>query len=703
MKGQPARLLRLCRKELQETLRDRRTIITLVLMPLLIYPILSMTLNRFLISGAAGNGTEIRFVVQAETLQQAEALQQIVQSPLAMPPEAIQAASGSEPPAEFDFYGEGDTTPAENLKTGRIDVAARTTPGPPQRFTLTALEGKASSQQARRILVERIQWFNAAVARRQLQAAAAQPIAPEIEVAVDDLESRTSTSVLASIVPLMLVLMTITGAVYPAIDLTAGERERGTIEAVIASPVSRGSLLFAKYIAVVTVALLTAVVNLVAMFTTLWLGGLLEILLGQDAAFPWREIAQVLVLLVLFAGFFSAVLLTLTSFARSFKEAQAYLIPLMLLALAPGVLSLLPGIELTVPLAVVPLINITLLTRDVFAGQAMLVPASVAIATTVLYAVAALSVAARLFGSDAILRSSERSIGSLLKRPDQPQATPTASGAVLTLAALFPVYFVTANVLSRLAPAAIEGRLIINAFALILVFGCVPAVAAWLARCRFRSTFSLQSPGIAGLVGGLLMGLSVWAFSFELMWLAESLGIRALDTNNLEMARETAERMQRASPLILLATFALTPGVIEEWFFRGYLFSAFRRQLSAAKTILVCALLFGLLHTLTGSVLTLERLVPSTFAGLFFGWLTYRTGSIFPAMVMHFTHDALMLMVIRYEGTLKARGWDISQGQHLPLTILVATGLLLAAGIALVAWRTSHRESPVPAEIATES
>ena len=81
-------------------------------------------------------------------------------------------------------------------------------------------------------------------------------------------------------------------------------------------------------------------------------------------------IIAVLLLLVLFAMFFSAVLLLVTSFARSFKEAQAYLIPLMLVTLAPGVMSLSPTLELNGLLAVTPLVNVVLLARDVFSGGA---------------------------------------------------------------------------------------------------------------------------------------------------------------------------------------------------------------------------------------------------------------------------------------------------------------------------------------------
>jgi ABC-2 type transport system permease protein/sodium transport system permease protein len=184
-----------------------------------------------------------------------------------------------------------------------------------------------------------------------------------------------------TVLPLILILMTITGAVYPAIDLTAGERERGTLEILVAAPVPRLGLLLAKYVSVLTVALLTATVNLLTMTITIMAGGMGQVLLGKSGWSP-LVVAEVFCLMVLFAGFFSAVLLSLTSFARSFKEAQAYLIPLMLLALAPGLLSVMPGLELKGMLAVAPVINIVLLGRDLLEQNANPAMAAVVVITT---------------------------------------------------------------------------------------------------------------------------------------------------------------------------------------------------------------------------------------------------------------------------------------------------------------------------------
>ncbi len=87
---------------------------------------------------------------------------------------------------------------------------------------------------------------------------------------------------LTSVIPLVLILMTITGAVYPAIDLTAGERERGTLEVLVSAPVTKLTLLLAKYIAVFVVAVLTAAVNLAMMLATITFSELSTMMVGPS-------------------------------------------------------------------------------------------------------------------------------------------------------------------------------------------------------------------------------------------------------------------------------------------------------------------------------------------------------------------------------------------------------------------------------------
>ncbi|MGV3484730.1 MAG: ABC transporter permease subunit/CPBP intramembrane protease [Planctomycetaceae bacterium] len=689
------RLWRLCRKELRETLRDRRTILTLVLMPLLLYPLLGMTLQRFLLS--ASIETDPVFLIGVASEREGAFVRQLISNPRSLPPREIKEASGSEL-ARFDVVGHAQVSPDEMLEQNQIHLAARVAQWEPPVMEITAMRGDETSLAARRILVERLQWLKMADAEELLSQLQPEPYQPPLAVRIRTIGTEDRQSMLATVIPLVLVLMTITGAVYPAIDLTAGERERGTIEALIASPISRGQILIAKYVAVVTVALLTALVNLAAMFVTLWASGLLARLSDSDH-FPLVELLQILGLLVLFSGFFSALLLSLTSFAKSFKEAQAYLIPLMLLAITPGILSLMPGVELTGPLAIVPLVNIVLLARDLLSGGFSPGPAIAAIVSTFAYAVAAIAIAARLFGSDAVLRGSELSIGSLFRRPDEPSDVPTPSAAALVLAVIFPVYYVVSNRLAQLEPGGIEWRLTINAMSLTAVFGGIPLLAAWLGRDRFATTFRLRVPQsttrlLMTCIGAAVMGLGLWALAHEVFVIADQLGIGGLDVEKLRGAQSTLELLQQAPTWLVLVSLALTPAIVEELCFRGYLFSALRSILSPWRTIVVSSALFGVFHVLTGSFLLLERFFPTAIMGLFLGWLAWRSGSVYPGMVLHAVHNGFLNLVAINKDRFANLGLASDDTSHLPLSWLAIAGVIGLIGIGIAWSSSSSRDEP---------
>ncbi len=686
--GHGGRLWRLCQKELRETIRDRRTIVTLVLMPLLVYPLLSMALNRYLLSaaGPAATGYTIGVATEAE----GSVLVRWLSDTRSEPPASIQESSGGGM-AEFQILITGGISPREAVERNEIDLAAVVEPDSPDRpvrVKLIAFQGDTASETAQRILVQRLHWLQ--LAEAQQRAREADPdYRASVEVDVERIGTTEPESLLATIVPLVLVLMTITGAVYPAIDLTAGERERGTMESLMASPVPRSSLLLAKYAAVVTVALLTAIANLLAMFVTLWASRLLDQITGGEPGIPWIALIQILGLLVLFSSFFAAILLSLTSFAKSFKEAQAYLIPVMLLALAPAMLSLMPGVRLAGPLAIAPLINIVLLARDVLSGSVQPAGAVAAILSTVAYAAAALAVAARLFGSDAVTRTSDQSIGSLFRRPDRVTAVPTPQAAALMLALLVPVYFVVSNGLMRFLEAnrefmSVANQLILNAAALALSFGLVPLIAAYLGRNRLWTTYRIGRPPVLGFVGAALLGTGAWALAHEAFVIAEALGVGGLSEERIEQTLEVVQDWQQVSPWLLVATLALAPAIIEELCFRGYLFSALSRVLSPARTILLTSVLFGLFHVLTGNALLIERFVPTTLLGLILGWVSWRTASVLPGMLMHLVHNGLLELVARYHESLTFLGEDLDQQTHLPVTWLLAATAIAAVGAGTV-------------------
>ncbi|MFM8326211.1 MAG: ABC transporter permease subunit, partial [Pirellulaceae bacterium] len=373
------RLLRLVQKEVRESLRDRRTLATLILMPLIVYPILSLALQRLVVtSGLSGKpSTKIRIAVA--TPEDAEQLVEMIQVSSAYRWERQQAVREAEdgdnpeaPESPFDLQL-ASSDPTTFLENGSIDLVVRSTSAPDdpnQRKAWRATDlqidyrkGDPISEQGLQLLEDVLHDVNELEIKKRFP-----KWRPDVQwSAVARKSSRDLSVGLATVIPLVLLLMTITGAVYPAIDLTAGERERGTMEALIATPTPKFQILLSKYGAVVLVAILTAIANLVAMWMTLSVSGIGRALLGNEG-FSLAKAFRILPLLGLFAAFFSAILLSLCSFARSFKEAQAYLIPVMLMALAPGMVTLLPGVHLTPGTAWVPLVNMVLLAREIMIG-----------------------------------------------------------------------------------------------------------------------------------------------------------------------------------------------------------------------------------------------------------------------------------------------------------------------------------------------
>jgi sodium transport system permease protein len=712
------RVARLAMKELRETLRDRRTIITLVLMPLLVYPVLSLAFKQFLLSSFQSS-SELRYQIAVPTQQEHQALMLLLMqgdkllseressaasTPLSGGPLLGADLGGSEPALfDNDIFPLKDDVQAsleDLVRNNNIDLGVRLAPADEaqevraeSRFQLVYRPNTPISRQAANYVERRLRAINEHDLRRRLKAAGdQQPLkaAWRLKPVADE---AGHSFWLGTLVPLVLILMTITGAVYPAIDLTAGERERGTLEALMAAPVPRLGLLLGKYIAVVTVAMLTAVVNLTAMTVTIATSGLGPTLFG-DAGLTPGAILAVLILLVLFAAFFSAVLLTITSFARSFKEAQAYVIPLMVVALGPGFITVMPGLTLGPLFSVMPLANIVLLARDVLKGDASLLWGSVAVLSTILYGAAALALAARIFGSDAILYGSEGSWSDLFRQPQERLTQPTISGALTALAVVAPLYVISSGVLAQLGGIGIVAQLLAAAGVTLLLFMLLPVLLARGQGVRVREGFQLHSAPPLVWIAAAVLGCTLWPLAYDSIILCQQLGFATLNFEKLAEQRPELvaliERLRTAPLPVVLLALALAPAIGEEYFFRGYLLGALRGRLPAWAAIGLTGLVFGLFHASVGGFIAVERVVSSTLLGLVLGWVCWQVRSVLPGMALHALNNGLMLSLGYFGEQLKGLGLDAENQRYLPLPLVAVTTAVAIAALFAVRWHAGR-------------
>ena len=741
-RGRFSRIWRLATKELRETLRDRRTIVTLVFMPLLVYPILSLVFQNFLLStltpSADGEPPKFR-IVCSSNLPEEEVAKFLVQisgvlrdydaslsdkqrdevatSKSADETEGYRVIDVVEPKLAqlvdnewkfFDNASEEELT--ELVAESDVDVGLilDVDNGRGRVTKMKVIQRQDSmSLAAGEYLRQRFSKWNELFIGKFLDSNGIEPPLKGPETREIEISSgRSASGTIASMIPLALVLMTITGAVYPAIDLTAGERERGTLETLMAAPVPRMGILLAKFIAVVTVAILTAILNLVGMTIVMWVFQLDQMLPGGGLTFG--IIFKVFLLLVLFAAFFAACLLMVTSFARSFKEAQAYLVPIILLSLGPGLLSMSPSVELTGLTAVTPMMNILVLARDVMQGQVQIGSAAIAVISTMIYAFVAISIAARMFGADTILYSQQLSLSSLVTRPKRVSMFVPIVSALLCLVMLLPINMVSIGVLGRLGKALTDNFamfcLLMGCFTL-LSFFVIPSIVAWMNKARFRSSFGLNLAPVSYLVAAVLLGMSLWPIVMLMVEGTYAIyGMIAGEAASAErhemlvkLSEEQVVRFRQVSPAIIAVCFSLIPAFCEEWFFRGMLLRSLLREWKAWTAILTTAVLFGVFHILSNSAISLDRFLPTMLIGILLGFIAWKSDSILPGFILHALHNGTVAFLGYYQPQLSQLDWFPQESEKIPPSWGIAACVVAAIGIAVVV-RAKRQESHTAVE-----
>jgi sodium transport system permease protein len=327
------------------------------------------------------------------------------------------------------------------------------------------------------------------------------------------------------------------------------------------------------------------------------------------------------------------------------------------------------------------LVNIVLLGRDLLQGQMDPALFAGAVISTVLYALLALALAARVFGSDAILYGSQGSLKDLFRRPETVREAPTLTQVMFALAVLFPAFVILANLPGRLALESDSARLGVSALITVVLFSGWPALMAWRSNVRFPSAFRMSAASPGFFVVAVLWGGAVWVWVYELKILTTS-------AERLERLRGLFERLEMDLSQVplpwLLVTLAVVPAVCEEWFFRGYLLSGLRERMSGLQAVLISALLFGLFHDIVKDLLLFDRFFTSGMMGLFLGWLAVRSGSLWPGMLLHVIHNGLLLTIASYQKELAAWGIGTSAEEHFPWPWLAGSAFAVLLGAVLV-------------------
>jgi ABC-2 type transport system permease protein/sodium transport system permease protein len=212
---------------------------------------------------------------------------------------------------------------------------------------------------------------------------------------------------------------------------------------------------------------------------------------------------------------------------------------------------------------------------------------------------------------------------------------------------MFPALFVLSNLPGQLGGLSPAAELVWAVLTSVFLFVCLPLASAWLRRVRVETGFRLGGLGVRAWGPAILLGLCLWPFAEVIRQGLHRLNLGTFTQQAPQGLAELLEQWRQVPVAALVLCYAVVPAVLEEFFFRGYLFSALRSAGTARTAIVGSAIFFGLFH-LIGPVVLIERGVVSTLLGLLLGWLSWRAGTIVPGMILHALHNSSLLLLASY-------------------------------------------------------
>ncbi len=508
----------------------------------------------------------------------------------------------------------------------------------------------------------------ARLARHGLAADFDEPFRIEPEPARSSAERANTDlfNLLLRVFPFILVMWSLAGALYPAVDLCAGEKERGTMETLLISPASREEIVWGKFLTIWVFSAATALLNLVSMGLTAWN---LSSQMPNEAFGPAVLLWSVLLVLPL-SAFFSAVSLAVGAYARSSKEGQYYLMPLFFVTLPLIFLTLAPGVELNPLYSLVPVTGVALLLQkliivspDPQQGGPWLYFIPV-LAPMVIYSWLALRWAIEQFQREEVLfREAERlDVGLWLRRLfREKEALPTAGEAFFCFGLLMVLRWLS------LGFGRDKSLLDVTAVCQLAFTAAPPLFMALLLTTRPRLGLALRlPPWWSWPAAALLAVLCVPPLTeLTLLILDQFPALKQL----LQEYHPLAGALQSESggpSVAYVLVVAVLPALCEELAFRGFILTGLRRRFRPWTAVLLSSFLYALFQ------MNVFQFATAFVLGAVLAAIALRTSSAAPAMVFHLVYNLSALVASRALGdTLFGAGLAIG-------CAVAATGLLTA-------------------------
>jgi sodium transport system permease protein len=657
-------------REVRDQLRDRRTLFTIAVLPLLLYPLLGMSflqVAQFMHEHPLPIwivGTDFlpeqpslledgHFSSQFCSEQEARLLQLQIDAAIPDGIDDIDFAAHAKQEIQAGKYAVVVRFPPEflvglerlggNLTDEALEASAdqEHLPGMPEIiFDAASDKSRIGFERTRRVLTA---WRQAIVqeflAARHIPPRVTDPF--KIESVDVSGEVRRRAALWSKILPFVALVWALTGAFYPAVDLCAGEKERGTLETLLSSPAERSEIVWGKLLTITLFSMATSVLNLFSMGFTAT--AVIHLQPGQFpmGAPPVAAMGWLLLALIPVSMLFSALALAVAAFARSTKEGQYYLMPLLMISFPLMILPMLPAVELTLGTSLVPITGMVLLLRGLVEGQYadVLVYAPPVILVTLGAALMAIRWAVDQFNNETVLfRESERWGFQLWLRHlvRDSGATPTFMQAIACGVLLLTVRFFATLAVKQ--PQTWTEYAILQLVTLVALVAAPALIMTMVLTRSPRATLLLRMPRWTLVGWALLLALAIHPAA---MLLAEA--VQRL----YPISEEVLVQLQDVQVVILdapsiwyiLGLMALAPAICEELAFRGFMLSGLRHLGHKWTAIVISSVFFGLTHGI------LQQSITACLIGIVIGYIAVQTGSLLPGIAFHLVYNSLSLLI----------------------------------------------------------
>ncbi len=638
-------VLTLYKKEIMDLLRDKKTIIIMILIPIFLYP--AMMLGSLLVMQGIMKESESReykiAMVQSDVSDKIFAIltddtDKYEYKFQAVPYTDEEKAREDLKEKKVDLVlVSGDYTTSDSLtKSDKIKEMYNTD----DLFKVKCynLSSNTSSSSAYSYVAEILKAYSGKLRKEAFDKLFddSEGVLSPVDISVESISTseQNAGSLIGMILPFILIISILTGAIYPAIDATAGERERGTLETIMTLPVKKSDIMISKFMSVSTIAVFSAFLNLLSMFAmTLYMYKTFDMQNLGFRDFDFKlfipAFLSLLICLPVFSMFSSAVSLCVCIFAKSFKEANNITSPILIIFMFAAMASVLPNVELSHATAFIPVTNISLLIKSVFSLDYDYHLMLIVLLSNLVYCILLVIIMSTLFSSEEVLFGEGVNGVHLFENyANQKRGQiPSFGDLIFLYVALLLIMVFTSSML--VLKWGLWGSISVQVIILV-----IPLLYAIYLRCDVKELYSLHLPKITELLGAVFL----WVGGF----LTNQILINALAKlipSMVENSDSLNSTIFEAGFVPALIIVGICPAIAEEAAFRGFLFGTLKHRTKIWIAIVVSAAAFGLYH------MNFLQFFTGLYMGCFMAYMVYKSRSIATSALFHLLNNSISVIV----------------------------------------------------------